>query len=95
MPRRFDHDRLRRLRNDLGLSQESLALLSGLEQQSLSRYETGARAPNGAALVELCRALSTVAARAGHAPVRSEDLYVSDVPTDEVDGWQIATAKRG
>jgi hypothetical protein len=43
----------------------------------------------------LCRALSTVAARAGHAPVRSEDLYVGETPTDEVDGWQIATAKRG
>ncbi len=93
MPR-FNHSLLLRLRQDLGLSQESLAVLAGIERASLSRYETGARRPEGGALAEICRALSMVAARAGHPPVRSEDLYLREpLPAEEVDGFLLADVR--
>lgn len=49
--------RLRARRDDLGLSQQRLAQLSGVSQTAISNYEVGDREMGSAALISLAKAL--------------------------------------
>ena len=95
MRRTFNHDRLRQVRINLGLTQEAVALLCGLEQGALSAYESGRRTPGGRALVELCRGLSSAARHAGMPPLHSWDLFdtTPELPPEEYEGWLLAQGK--
>jgi transcriptional regulator with XRE-family HTH domain len=46
-------------RKTLGLRQEDLAVLSGLSQAQISRYESGDNDPTGQALIALANVLKT------------------------------------
>jgi DNA-binding transcriptional regulator YiaG len=59
--RRWDASEVRRLRQDLGLTQQALAAELGVRQQTVSEWETGMYAPRGAS----ARLLDIVAERAG------------------------------
>lgn len=50
-------DNLKRLRHERFLSQDELAKLSGVSQQSIWRYETGQAAPLGRTVRALAEAL--------------------------------------
>lgn len=49
--------RLKQRREELGLSQQRLASLSGVSQTAISNYEVGEREMGNAALINLARAL--------------------------------------
>jgi DNA-binding transcriptional regulator YiaG len=59
----WDGVRVRRLREQLALSQQAFARELGVRQQTVSDWETGAYLPRGASV----RVLSIVAERAGFA----------------------------
>jgi DNA-binding transcriptional regulator YiaG len=59
--RDWDQERIRALRQHLGLSQDALADELGTRQQTVSEWETGRYQPRGAS----ARLLSIVAERAG------------------------------
>lgn len=48
--RRWGAQEIRRLRRDLGLSQQQMAAALGVRQQTISEWETGAYTPRGASL---------------------------------------------
>ena len=53
-------DRIKRLREEKGLTQQELANLIGLDNRnSLSRYENGTRVPNPDIIIKLARVLDT------------------------------------
>ncbi|NLJ41339.1 MAG: helix-turn-helix transcriptional regulator [Clostridiales bacterium] len=53
-------DRIKRLREEKGLTQQELANLVGLDNRnSLSRYENGTRVPNPDIIIKLARVLDT------------------------------------
>ncbi len=49
------NERIRRLRNSLGLSQSAFGKRLGLKQTTIAGYETGGRVPNDAVISLLCR----------------------------------------
>ena len=55
--RRLVGDNVRRLRSDMGLTQEQLAERSGFTQQYISDLERGRRNPTVVSLFELAQAL--------------------------------------
>ena len=52
----FDHEALRRAREDRGLTQTEVSELSGIPQTTLSTYETGRSEPT----IKVMRALAVV-----------------------------------
>ena len=83
--RRWDADRVRRLRQGLGLTQQALAEELGVRQQTVSEWETGAYAPRGASarILDIVaeRAASTYGAGSGtiaEPPVASTDAGAGD-----------------
>lgn len=57
----WDRERIRALREHLGLSQDGLAAELGMRQQTISEWETGQYAPRGGS----ARLLTLIAERAG------------------------------
>jgi transcriptional regulator with XRE-family HTH domain len=58
MPAKFS-DRIRKIREERGLSQSELAEKAGLQTSAISHFETGRRAPSFDNLKRLADALST------------------------------------
>jgi DNA-binding transcriptional regulator YiaG len=58
---KWDRERVRALREHLGLSQGGLAAELGMRQQTVSEWETGQHAPRGGS----ARLLTLIAERAG------------------------------
>lgn len=50
-------NRLRVIRAELGMSQETLAKLAGLSRATVNRIEKGRHAPNGSTMMKLSQAL--------------------------------------
>lgn len=51
--------RIKQRREQLGLKQSDLALISGVSQAQVSKYESGQHEPNSYALSQLAKALNT------------------------------------
>ncbi len=83
--RHWDANRVRRLRQELGFTQQALAEELGVRQQTVSEWETGMYAPRGAS----ARLLDIVAERAGvtygAGPTEGVEVSGSDAATDPVD----------
>lgn len=56
-PRHTNDSTIARLRIERGLTQAQLAELVGCTQQSITRWETGARAPGMKSMIKLSQAL--------------------------------------
>ena len=80
----WDAERVRALRQHLGLSQDGLADELGTRQQTVSEWETGRYQPRGAS----ARLLSMVAERAGFAygEKRSDTGNTEDTESTEEHG---------
>lgn len=52
-------ENLKKYRNELGLTQEALAELVGLEQETIARFETAKRNPSFDTIFKLAEALNT------------------------------------
>ena len=73
--------RIRKARDELGLSQADLARRAGLQQSALSHYESGTRRPSFTNLKRLCRALNV---SADYLIGNSERPIVPDEPEDKL-----------
>jgi DNA-binding transcriptional regulator YiaG len=70
---RFDGERVRVARKEIGLSNEALARAIDVSLRTVQRWQDGENAPQGAQLLRLAKALG----------LQPEDLYVEDEPADE------------
>lgn len=52
-------ERIRNLRQELGLSQDELAEIADVNQNAISRYERGVNDPTSEVVIKLARALNT------------------------------------
>lgn len=48
---------IRKRRHEMGVSQEHLANLMGIDQSTVARWELGERTPSGFRMLKLCRLL--------------------------------------
>lgn len=71
----WDAPQVRALRQDLGLSQDEMALRLGVRQQTISEWETGVYAPRGASAMML-----------GVLAERAERPYRTATRTEQGDG---------
>lgn len=76
--------RIKLLRKKLGMNQAQLAEASGVEINTISRYETGANAPSVEQLLSLASALqvSPIAILSTQEPGQHQLVTASDVPSD-------------
>ena len=76
-------EKIRELREALGLSQNKFAEVIGVTQSAISRYEAGNRYPT----VRVCYRMLGVAARdgAGHVASNLEDLLPISILMSEID----------
>lgn len=65
MKKKFSGERLKRKRNEKGLSRKALANLIGCSEKSIERWENGKCQPNGETICAICEALG----------IKWEELY--------------------